>query len=115
MKYIFGCRAGIIGLLLLTTARANCFAQHEQAHSEGEHESHGQHHVGLFFDATTNFEEDETDFLLALIKKLLPRLGIGFLGEVTFAEEEVFIVGAPIFLHPTDRLVLGVAPELEIV
>ncbi len=117
MKYIFGCRAGVISLLLLTTAITNCFAQHEEAHSKGEHESHDRHYVGLFLGATTRFETGGMDFSLGLDYelRLLPRLGIGFLGEVTFAEEEVFIVGAPILLHPTDRLILGVAPGLEIV
>ncbi len=36
------------------------------------------------------------------------------LGEVTFAESEVFLVGVPIFLHPSKGLILGVAPGVGI-
>ncbi len=117
MQFSFAVTSGILSLFLLTTTAVNCLAEHEETHSEGEHESHGRHHAALFLGATTDFEEEETDFSLGADYefRVLPQLGIGLLGEVTFAEEEVFIVGAPILFHPNARIVLGVAPGLEIV
>ncbi len=116
MRNFFGIRITVSSLLLFMIATVNCFAQLAESHAEGEHESHGRHHAALFLGATARFETDDTDFSLGLDyeSRLLPRLGIGLLGEVTFAEDEVFIVGVPILLHPTDKLVLGVAPGFEI-
>jgi len=104
---------GLMSFLVFTILTVNCFAQDEDSHEEGEHE---RHHIGIFFGATTNLDDEETDFSLGLDYeyRLLPQLGIGLLGEVTFAENEVFIVGVPIFLHPSKGLILGVAPGVEI-
>jgi len=90
---------GLMSLLVFTISTVICFAQDEDSHAEEEHE---RFPIGIFFGATTNLDEEEKDFSLGLDYefRLLPQLGIGLLGEVTFAENEVFIVGVPIFLHP---------------
>ena len=71
-------------------------AEHEE-HSAKDlhHENHSHnHHIAVFNGATTNFKHDATSYSLGLdYEYYLNHLGLGFFGELIFAENTESLIG----------------------
>lgn len=86
----------------------NLFAQEHADHDN----HHNKHHIALFNGLTTNLDHETTGYALGIDYEysISDLIGIGFIGEYVFSGEGEFIIGVPIFFHPTGGLKLGVAP-----
>jgi hypothetical protein len=103
--------------LLISIGSAAFAEENSSIHStEGNHQAH-RNHVAIFTGLTTNMEHENTDFSLGLdYEYRLPIwhdiLGIGIFGEMVFTDHTEYIVGVPVFLHPSGGLKFWLAPGL---
>ena len=76
------------------------------------------HHAAVFLGATTGtYTEGHTSLTTGLeyeyiLSELTPKMGIGFIGEMVFAEHTETVLALPVIVHPFHDLKLFVAPAL---
>lgn len=86
----------------------NLLAQHHEDHDA----HHSRHHIALFNGLTTNFDHETTGYSVGLDYEyyLSDLIAAGFIGEYVFSGEGEWILGIPIFIHPTNNFKFGAAP-----
>lgn len=76
------------------------------------------HHAAAFLGATTGtYTDGHTSLTVGfeyeyILSELSPKMGIGFIGEMVFAEHSETVLALPIIVHPYYDLKLFVAPAL---
>jgi hypothetical protein len=106
-------------LTILTLISSVAFAEesiHDSHFTKEDHLSH-RNHIAIFSGLSTNMEHEHTDFSLGFdYEYRLPLwhdiIGIGIFGEMVFADHTEYIVGVPVFLHPSGGLKFWLAPGL---
>lgn len=93
---------------VISLCYGNLSAQNHQ-HHRGDH---SRHHIAIFNGLTTNFDHETTGYSLGTDYEyyLSDLIAIGFIGEYVFSGEGEWILGIPVFIHPTSNFKFGAAP-----
>lgn len=101
----------ITSFTLILMLHSNLFAQGHADHG-GHDTKHGKHHIAIFDGLATNFDHETSGYSLGLDYeyKISSLVGTGVIGEYVFSGEGEFILGVPVFVHPTNNLKVMAAP-----